>query len=183
MSGSALDRMLPDYQFVERHSVLVRASRQDVWRALHDVGLREMALTRFLFGLRAIPARIAGTQRPAGGGPWLPALLNSGFKMMAETPGREIVLGTTGRFWERRARPGVQPDPGAAIAAMDFRLEESQGGILLTTETRVAVEDRAARRRFAIYWVVIRMGSGLIRRELLQAVRRRAERSSIGPQP
>jgi hypothetical protein len=101
---------------------------------------------------------------------------------MAETPERELVLGSSGRFWELHARPHPQPDPGGAVAAMDFRLEDTQGGILLTTETRVAVQDRAARRRFAIYWVVIQIGSGLIRRDLLQAVRRRAERSSLGLQ-
>jgi hypothetical protein len=182
MTGSALDRLLPDYQFGERHKALVRASRQEVWRALHEVTPSEMALTRILFGVRNLPARLAGARGAAPAGPWLTSLLTSGFKVMAETPELELVLGTSGRFWELRARPHPQPDPGGALAAMDFRLEDTQGGILLTTETRVAVEDRAARRRFAIYWVVIQIGSGLIRRDLLQAVRRRAERSSLGLQ-
>jgi hypothetical protein len=180
VSGGAIDRVLPDYQFVERHSLLVRASRQEVWRALHEVEGGEMTLTRILFGLRTIPARLAGSRRAAAGGPWLAALLSSGFKLMAETPGQEIVLGTSGRFWELRARPDPQPHPGDAVAAMDFRLEESQGGTLLTTETRVAVDDLSARRRFAVYWAVIRAGSGLIRRDMLRAVRRRAERGSLG---
>jgi hypothetical protein len=180
MAGSALDRLLPEYQFAERHKTLVRANRQEVWRALHEVTPTEMALTRILFGVRTLPARLAGARRAGSAGPWLPSLLRSGFKVMAETPEQELVLGTSGRFWERRARPRPQPDPGGAVAAMDFRLEDTQGGTLLTTETRVAVEDQAARRRFAFYWVVIRIGSGLIRRDLLHAVRRRAERSALG---
>jgi hypothetical protein len=180
MSGGALDRLLPDYQFVERHKAFVRANRQEVWVALHEVTPREMALTRILFGVRTLPARVTGARRAAPAGPWLASLLTSGFKVMAETPEQEVVLGTSGRFWELRARPRPQPDPGGAMAAVDFRLEDTQGGILLTTETRVAVEDRASRRRFAVYWVVIRLGSGLIRRDLLQAVRRRAERTSLG---
>jgi hypothetical protein len=182
MTGSALDRLLPDYQFVERHTVLVRASRQEVWRALHEVTAGEMALTRILFGARTLPARLAGARTEGPDGPWLPSLLRSGFKVVAETTEQELVLGTSGRFWELRARPRPQPDPGGAVAAMDFRLEKTHGGTLLTTETRVAVEDRAARRRFAFYWVVIRIGSGVIRRDLLHAVRRRAERSSLGSQ-
>lgn len=182
MTGSALDRLLPEYQFVERHEVLVRASRPEVWRALHEVTTGEMALTRVLFGLRTLPARLSGARRPDPAGPWLPNLIASGFKVLAETPEHELVLGTTGRFWEVRHRPRPQPDPGSAVAAMDFRLEDRQGLIVLTTETRVAVEDRAARRRFALYWAVIRIGSGLIRHDLLQAVRRRAERSSPGSQ-
>jgi hypothetical protein len=182
MTGSALDRLLPDYQFVERHKTFVRASRQEVWRALHEVTPSEMALTRILFGVRTLPARLAGARTAGPAGPWLPSLLTSGFEVMAETPEQELVLGTNGRFWELRARPHPQPDPGSAIAAMDFRLEDRQGGTLVTTETRVAVEDRAARRRFARYWLVIRIGSGLIRRDLLHAVRRRAERSALGLQ-
>jgi hypothetical protein len=182
MTSSALDRLLLGYQFVERHTVLVRASRQEVWRALHEVTAGEMALTRILFGVRTLPARIAGGRRATPASPWLQSLLRSGFKVMAETPEQELVLGTSGRFWELRARPRPQPDPGGAVAAMDFRLKDKQGGTLLTTETRVAVEDRAARRRFAFYWIVIRIGSGLIRRDLLHAVRRRAERSSLGSQ-
>jgi hypothetical protein len=182
MTGSALDRLLPDYQFVERHRTLVRASRHEVWRALHEVTPSEMALTRILFGARTLPTRLTGARRAGPAGPWLPSLLRSGFKLIAETPEQELVLGTSGRFWELRARPRPEPDPEGAVAAMDFRLEDMQGGTLLTTETRVAVENRAARRRFARYWLVIRIGSGLIRRDLLHAVRRRAERSALGLQ-
>lgn len=182
MSDRCLDRILSEYQFVERHTVLVHASREAVWRALHEVGAGELVMTRALFGLRTLPARLAGTRAPANEGPWLAAMLQSGFKLLVETPGRELVLGTSGRFWELRPRRRPQPDPGAAVAAMDFRLEEAQGGIVLTTETRVAVADRSARRRFAVYWAAIRIGSGLIRGDLLRAVRRRAERSRPGLQ-
>ncbi|HEV2033363.1 MAG TPA: hypothetical protein VGU71_04070 [Candidatus Dormibacteraeota bacterium] len=185
MTDRAIDGVLPEYQFVERHRIVVHASREAVWRALHEVGAGELVITRVLFGLRTLPARVAGA-RPRSNhgpflqGPFLAALLGSGFKLLAETPAHELVLGTSGRFWELRVRRHSQPDPGAAVAAMEFRLDATQGGIILTTETRVAVEDRAARRRFAVYWAAIRPGSGLIRRDLLRAVRKRAERASTG---
>ena len=182
MSDRGLDRILSEYQFAERHTVLVHASREAVWRALHDVGGDELVLTGVLFALRTLPARLGGKQPPAKEGPWLAAMLESGFKLLLETPGRELVLGTSGRFWELRPRRRPSPDPGAAVAAMDFRLEEAPGGIVLTTETRVAVADRSARRRFAVYWAAIRIGSGLIRGDLLRAVRRRAERGRPGLQ-
>lgn len=182
VAGSALEGMLPEYQFVERHQLLIHAGRQEVWRALHEVGAGELVLTRFLFGIRTLPARLTGRRRPTAESPWLTALLASGFRVLAETPGYELVLGTSGRFWELRAKPSDRADPRAAVAAMDFRLEETRGGILLSTETRVSVDDHAARRSFAVYWAIIRIGSGLIRRDLLRAVRRRAERSSPGSQ-
>ena len=182
MTDRALDRILPEYQFVERHRILVHSSREAVWRALHEVRTGELVVTRVLFGLRTLPARLAGTRARTNQGTWLGGLLGSGFKVLAETAEDELVLGTSGRFWELRPPRLPQPDPGAAVAAMDFRLEPTQGGIILTTETRVAVEDRAARRRFAVYWAAIRVGSGLIRRDLLRAVRKRAERDSPGSQ-
>jgi hypothetical protein len=36
--------------------------------------------------------------------------------------------------------------------------------------------DAAARRAFAHYWLVVRPGSGAVRRSWLRAIRRRAER-------
>lgn len=182
MTDRGLDRILSEYHFVERHSVLIHASREAVWRGLHEVGAGDLVMTRVLFGLRTLPARLAGTRVASNEGPWLAAMLESGFKLLAETQGHELVLGTSGRFWELRPRRRPQPDPGAAVAVMDFVLEETQGGILLMTETRVAVEDRSARRRFALYWAAIRIGSGVIRRDLLRAVRRRAEHSLPGSQ-
>ena len=44
------------------------------------------------------------------------------------------------------------------------------------TETRVYCLDEVSRKRFKLYWMLIRPFSGLIRREILQAVKRNAER-------
>jgi hypothetical protein len=49
--------------------------------------------------------------------------------------------------------------------------------MVLSTETRVGAMDGASRARFALYWALIRGGSGLIRRDVLSAVARRAERA------
>jgi len=67
------------------------------------------------------------------------------------------------------------PDGWVRIAT-DFRLDATDGSTLLSTETRVLATGPTARRRFRLYWLGIRGGSGLIRRELLRAVARRAER-------
>ncbi|MCW2987002.1 MAG: hypothetical protein JWR63_4572, partial [Conexibacter sp.] len=72
--------------------------------------------------------------------------------------------------------------PGFVLMAMSFGLE-SLGGMgggrtRLTTETRVQPTDAGSARRFRPYWMVVRAGSGLIRHELLRAVKRRAERAA-----
>jgi hypothetical protein len=60
---------------------------------------------------------------------------------------------------------------------MNFRVQESQLALcVVSTETRVWATDERTARTFALYWWTIRLGSGLIRRMWLRAIRRRAER-------
>jgi len=66
------------------------------------------------------------------------------------------------------------PDGWVRIG-MDFRLSPAGTGTRLETETRVRATGPRAKRVLWRYWLVIRLGSGLIRRELLRAVARRAE--------
>ena len=66
--------------------------------------------------------------------------------------------------------------PGGVRVVVNMRVQPlADGGTLLSTETRAAANDAGARRRFAIYWAVIRAGSGLIRRDILRAIARNAE--------
>jgi hypothetical protein len=66
--------------------------------------------------------------------------------------------------------------PRAAKAAFNLLLVPLPGDrTQLRTETRVACVDGAARRRFRLYWMLIKPFSGLIRRSLLRGIRMRAE--------
>ncbi len=69
-------------------------------------------------------------------------------------------------------------EPGWVKVGIDFRLIPERGGTRLRTETRCKATDGRARIVFGMYWVLIRAGSGLIRRETLAAVCRRAEQTS-----
>ena len=66
-------------------------------------------------------------------------------------------------------------DPGWVKVGFDLVLVPDRAGTRLTTETRVTATDPRTRARFRLYWTVIRLGSGLIRRDMLRAVARRAE--------
>jgi hypothetical protein len=67
--------------------------------------------------------------------------------------------------------------PGFVLITTSFELEALGAGTRLSTETRVQPTDAAAARAFRLYWWAIRGGSGLIRRDVLHAERRRAERN------
>jgi hypothetical protein len=54
-----------------------------------------------------------------------------------------------------------------------FRSRAANAAGRVTTETRVQGTDAAASLKFRLYWLVIRLGSGAIRRSWLKAVERR----------
>lgn len=65
--------------------------------------------------------------------------------------------------------------PGWVKVGYDFVLRADGAGTLLSTETRVEATDTRTRVLFGVYWTLIRLGSGLIRRDMLRAVARGAE--------
>ncbi|MBM3948670.1 MAG: hypothetical protein FJ312_05425 [SAR202 cluster bacterium] len=112
---------------------------------------------------------------------------SGGFVLLAEEADRQLVVGTVGRFWQPLSGLAVLADadefvgfdhPAWAKVAMDFVIRDAphQGGVVLSTETRIRVTGEGARRKFAVYWMFIRLPSGLLRRTMLRAIKRRAER-------
>jgi len=181
-----IDRFLPAYDWDEVHSIEVAAAPDAVLAAVRAVTAGEMRLVGLLLRLRALPARLLGHRRPGpGGGPVLEQILRSTFILLAEDAS-EMVVGTIGRFWQARATHAEIRDGDAFIgfdaagwakAVMNFSVSEAgRGRTRLSTETRIALTDARARRRFAAYWLFVRPGSGLIRILWLRAVKKRAEK-------
>ena len=179
MVNSLLDSLMPVFDFGHRHAIVVAAPPARVAEAAETYGLATdgSAFGRLLFLLRGLTPP-SGTLRAAGRA--------MGFAVLAEEPGKELVLGVAGRFWalDERANLISLPDarafvgfsrPGHAKAAMSLRYEPlADGRTRLSTETRVACVDAAAFRRFALYWTLIGPFSAWIRRDLLRSIRRRA---------
>ncbi|HEX2030403.1 MAG TPA: hypothetical protein VHL78_03240 [Actinomycetota bacterium] len=175
-TGTLLDEILPEFDFRSRHARRVEAPPDWVAQALEYVRPGRAA---------SLLLRLRGLRLPAGSIREL--LTGLGFAVLAERPGTEIVLGTTGRFWRLREETAIERPadvqafrafdrPGWAQGAMSFRIEPlGDGSTLLTTETRVRGVDEAARRRFAVYWSLIGVFSGWLRQDLLRRIARIAE--------
>jgi hypothetical protein len=163
---SAIDRVLPAWDRRERHSIRIAAPAERVWQACRELRSDDIPLTRALM-------RVRRGGRRGRGGPILDQFLP-----LASEPGRELVVGLMGRPWRLRLDAGdfaTYAAPGSVRMATDFRIEPDGDGCRLSTETRVQAVDARARRVFGLYWLAIRPGSGLIRRDMLRAVKRRAE--------
>jgi hypothetical protein len=169
-SSTLLSEVLPEYDFRERHSRHVAAPPERVFAAVRELCADDTPAVRVLFRLRGLRG---DTRRPI-----FDQMERFGFVVVAEEPGRELVVAAIGQPW--RLRGGTRPrgvdfrtfaEPGFAKMALNWRLEDGT----LSTETRVRLTDAQARRAFRRYWLVIRPFSGLIRRAWLRAVARRAE--------
>jgi hypothetical protein len=190
-----LDQFVPAYQFNEFHSVRIAASRDKVYAALKQVNAEEVLFFHTLVWLRRLgrpgPESILN---PPPNMPLLEVATKTSFILLAEEPGREIVMGTlvaAPRGWRPRGERTPESfkalvasqQPGFVPAAMNFRLEEcdaptrrdAEPCTLLTTETCIYATDSSSRRAFARYWRVIYPGSSLIRRMWLRAIKKRAE--------
>ena len=71
--------------------------------------------------------------------------------------------------------------PGFAIAALNFKLwPKSPKSTVLSTETRVKCFGPAALWKFRLYWSLVALFSGLIRKAILKGVRTNAESTFKG---
>lgn len=196
-TATSLDEFVPVWQFSERHEIHIAAEPARVERAIREVTAREIRLFRLLTWIRN-PRRSWYEEpdsllKPPADRPILAAALESGFILLAEETGREIVIGTLlavpeevgsqGRIGRKRLSASLSPEgfqeiaaPGYVKAVMNFHLANAGGGrTRLATETRVFATGPGSRRSFALYWRLIYPGSALIRRMWLRAIRERAE--------
>jgi hypothetical protein len=184
-----LDKFLPEYHFNEVHRITIRASPDRIYQAIKDVHASEIFLFRELMMVRALPAQVLRRTRlrRTYEAPLLQQVLKGGsFVLLAEEPGRELVVGTVGRFWQISggqvklwsAQEFIEIDrPDYAKAALNFYIHEVRRGpgVRLRTETRICVPDLSARRKFAAYWFFIQAGSAFMRLMWLRAIKRKVE--------
>lgn len=181
-----LQTFMPAYGHRVVHTIRIAAAPQQVWAQMLAVTPAELPLPRLLMAIRALPTRLRG------GGPALTAgsqplaelfRADDHWVTLAEEPGRELVVGRVARFWQPipTAPADVRTaedftafrEAGFAKAVISHEVIPDGTGSRLVTETRIQATDARARRLFAAYWLLIRPGVGLIRRNVLNAVARR----------
>ena len=189
--ASLIQELMPESDIVMRHVRGVHAPPERVFSALYDTDFGKSRLIALLFALRAVPALLVAPKetiskirkRKPDSALTLERLTKEGFGMVAEQPGREILLGVTGRFWKAsaklapadRERFQLGPPAGEVLVAWNFLVEPAPDQhTRLSTETRIKAADVDTRLTFQRYWLVVHPGSALIRRSMLAAIAREA---------
>ncbi|MBZ5514694.1 MAG: hypothetical protein LAN62_07595 [Acidobacteriia bacterium] len=183
-----LDDIMPEYQFFERHSARIHARPEQVMQAIRQSTFGDMKSLVTLLKIRGAALRIHDTGDFLQDRRVLDAFSASGYLFGGSE--HEIVMFGV---WNVRAnrRPEVRTlqefadyrEQGAVKMAYDFNVEDAGGGwSTISTETRVLALDDFTRRGMARYWRLIVPGSGLLRLQWLEGIKKRAE-SMPNPRP
>ncbi len=178
---SVLDDAMPEYQFYEKHSARIHARPDQVLQAVRESTFGDMKCMATLLRIRASALHIRDTGASLQNRRVLDTFAASGYI----TGGNEHEVVMFGGANARAKRGlGVRTlqeftdyrVPGAVKMAYNFTVEDAGGGwTTLSTETRVLTTDDLTRRGMGRYWRLIVPGSGLLRRQWLDAIKKRAE--------
>ncbi len=190
-----IDDVLPDFTYSLAVHRIVEADPASTFDAISRADLGRDSVIRLLIAARELPNRFAGRRRGDRPTPtWFTfddIRSGSEWVELGEIPGRERVAGSIGQFWKgdygwaevSAANFARFDQPGYAktVAGLSVR-PYGEGRTLLTMESRTAVTDETARRRFGRYWGVLRPFVRLLMNRALQAVQEAAEHHYAVPQ-
>lgn len=179
-----LDRFMPAYEVAERHHVRVAAPAAVTLAAAREMDLLQSPVVRAIFKGRELIVRATPDERPRPSG-LLAEMQSLGWRVLAEAPGREIVMGAVTKPWEPNVTFRAVPvgefaafsEPDYVKIAWTLRADPvSATESIFRTETRAMTTDRAARTKFRRYWSFLSPGIILIRWFTLGPLKREAER-------
>jgi hypothetical protein len=183
-ADSLLDRFMPAYDVVDRHHARVEAPASTTLEVARELELFQRPLVRAIVRTRELMlgATPDDEKRPRG---LLAETLSLGWGVLAEVPGREIVVGAVTRPWEANVRfRSIPPqgfagfaEPGYVKIAWTLRADTiGPAASVFRTETRAVATDPEARARFRRYWAFLSPGIKLIRLLALRPVAAAAKR-------
>ncbi len=178
-----LDVFMSEYEIAERHHVNVAAPPEITFAAACDMDLLDSRVVRTIIKSREL---LLGAQPEENGLPrgLLAKTEALGWRVLAQFPGREIVMGAVTQPWKGNVRfQGLAPDefvafhePGYVKIAWTLRADPiGAANSVFRTETRVACTDATARTKFRRYWSFLSPGIILIRWLSLGPLKKEAE--------
>lgn len=190
-ADALLDRFMPACDVVERHHVCVAAPADVTLAAAGEMDLASSPLIAAVFKARelVLGSTRSEQEQPRG---LLQQMQALGWRVLAEAPGREIVVGAVTKPWEPDVTfVGLSPESFASFAEPDYvkiawTLRADPLGpysSIFRTETRAVATDARARMRFRRYWSFASPGIALIRQLSLRPLRDEAERRARGLAP
>jgi hypothetical protein len=180
-----IGQLMPTFRLRQVDHVAVQAAPDRAWNAIEAFDASSIPYVRWLFDLRLIPAwisaRLRGHSAPERARLSLREAGDVPGFFREEQPGREICVGSIGKFWkseieyapDAKQRFQTFAEPGFGKLTWSLRVDpRAGGGSWITFDLRVDATDDKAWNTFRRYWLLIGQFSHLIRRGLLGALER-----------
>ena len=182
-TDSLLDRFIPSPEVSEHHQIAIHAPADIVMSTAKEMELLKSPVVKAIIKAREFVLGGEPDRRPHPDA-LIDQMLSIGWVILAEMPGREIVLGSVTKPWDAspvfRSVPAEAfkdfNEPGYVKIAWTLRADPVDANhSVFHTETRVCTTDDEARRRFRNYWSFVAPGVEVIRIAMLRPLRRAAE--------
>lgn len=180
---SLINGYLPHPRRLEIDRVSVDLPPAEAWERARHLDMADIPWVRFLFDVRTLPERLLG-RRPQEADRRLGVdqvtASGTGFQVLAEQPGSEVVVGAIGQFWHLNIPfAGVSPadfrafgEPGWGKLAWAIQVRPEGAGSTIGVELRLTATDEASWRRLMRYYRLIGPWSRRIRRAVLRRLSR-----------
>lgn len=166
-----IDKYLPRFSFNEYHEILVNSSIEKTYKAANNFDMSKSKLIKWLFKLRGLPTNRMNLQG---------FVSDIGFTNIEENIPKENLIG----FWARDRivqitgyDDFINNNLSARVKVVwNFYFEElNQTQTKLSTETRVLCIGPITKMTFGMYWLIIKLFSGEIRKRMLQIIKHDSE--------
>lgn len=170
----AIQTFLPHPRHTEIHRIFVQATPEQAWQTARHFDAAEIPWVKLLFDIRTLPERFSGKQgnhEPISVGVDEVVKSGSGFMLLTEIPGKEVVVGSVGQFWHleipfNRIAPedfAEFDQPGWGKLAWAIVVEPYRDGSTISIELHTTATDERSWEKFSNYFRFIGIGSKLIR--------------------
>lgn len=165
-----IDNYLQKYGYYEKHQIIIKASKESIWKAFKTLTISDMSYNLF--------SKINNNSLFVD-------FMKSRFILLEESE-NEILVGLIGKFWINKT---IKVNRGEfenfrklgyakLIWSISINEIDSKNNIL-RTETRVECDDRHSNNIFRIYWFFIKPFSGLTRIYLLNHIKNKIQNNVI----
>lgn len=186
-TASLIDRFMPEPEVLEHNEIAINAPADVVLSTAKEMEVMNSPLIRSIFKAREL---VLGGEPDTRLHPTrlLEQMQSIGWVLLAETPDREVVMGSVTQPWLAspvfRSIPPSEflafAEPGYVKIVWTLRADpDGEARSTFHTETRVCTTDVESRARFRRYWSYVAPGVELIRIAMLRPLKAAAEKKMM----
>ena len=173
-----IQKLFPQPRHTEQRRIFVEAKPEIAWERVRHFNMAEFSCFRILFQVRTLAAKISGEKidfKNDGIGIDQIEKDNTGFKIIYEEPGKEVVIGSIGQYWHLKMVFAEFDsstftnfnEPGWGKIAWAIRVEPYKNGSTVNFELRISATDEDSWNYFRKYYNIIAFASRLIRKSMM----------------